>query len=143
MCSCRLSTCLCVVYVGEVWAYLPLAPLGCKSSHRSLVKIFFFFFFFFFIQCLGDGKVSRFFAKAFVFLKNITMFFMVFLIFLLFIRFAYSKVLCPKVDCLNLEKVMQFVRICKAVSCSSVSVQKSQCGSSASFALYACLFKLL
>ena len=126
MCNCRQSTCLCVVYVGEVWAYLPLAPL--------------------FIQCLGDGKVSRFFAKAFVFLKNITMFFMVFLIYVLFIRFAYSKVLCPKVDCLNLEKVMQFVRICKgskAVSCSSVSAQKSQCGSSASFALYACLFKLL
>ena len=47
VCNCRQSTCLCVVYVGEVWAYLPLAPLGCKSSHRSLVKIFFFFFFFF------------------------------------------------------------------------------------------------
>ena len=29
---------------------------------------------FFFIQCLGDGKITWFFAKAFVFLKNITMF---------------------------------------------------------------------
>ena len=36
---------------------------------------------FLFIQCLGDGKVSRFLEKAFVFLKNVTMFFMVFLIF--------------------------------------------------------------
>lgn len=98
---------------------------------------------FLFIQCLGDGKVSLFFAKAFVFLKNIAMFFMVFLIFVLYIRFAYPKVLCPKVDCLSLEKAMQFVRMCKAVSCSSVSVQKSHCGLSASFALYACLFKLL
>ena len=32
---------------------------------------------FLFIGCLVDGKVTRFFAKAFVFLKNITMFFMV------------------------------------------------------------------
>ena len=56
------------------------------------------------------------------------MFFMVFLIFVLYIRFAYPKVLCPKVDCLSLEKAMQFVRMCKAVSCSSVSVQKSHCG---------------
>ena len=36
---------------------------------------------FLFIQCLGYGKVSRFLEKAFVFLKNVTMFFMVFLIF--------------------------------------------------------------
>ena len=27
---------------------------------------------FLFIQCLGDGKVSRFLEKAFVFLKNVT-----------------------------------------------------------------------
>ena len=98
---------------------------------------------FLFIQCLGDGKVSRFLEKAFVFLKNVTMFFMVFFIFVLFIRLVYSKMFCPKVYCLSLEKAMQFVRMCKAVSCSSVSVQNSQCGSSASFALYACLFKLL
>ena len=51
--------------------------------------------------------------------------------------------LCPKVDCLNLEKAMQFVRMCRAVSCSSVSEQNSHCGSSASFALCACLFRLL
>ena len=62
---------------------------------------------------------------------------------MLFIRFVYSKELYPKVDCLNLEKAMQFVRMCKAVSCSSVSEQNLHCGSSACFALYACLFKLL
>ena len=54
-----------------------------------------------YIQCLGDGKVSWFFAKAIVFLKNIAMFFMVQLIFCVkFKRFVYSKVLCPEVDCL-------------------------------------------
>ena len=54
---------------------------------------------FLFIQCLG--KVTRFFAKAFVFLKNITMFFMVGVLQLLHEKFL---LFCP-VDLIGLRCV--------------------------------------
>ena len=56
---------------------------------------------FLFIQCLGDGKVTRFFAKAFVFLKNISMFFMVGVLQLLHEKFL---LFCP-VDLIGLSCV--------------------------------------
>ena len=94
-------------------------------------------------QCLGDGGRSRILVNVRVCLKNVMMVLMSFLGFMFFIRFSRLNEHCPKLYCLILEKATQSVRMCVAVSSSSLTSQCAQCGSSASLILYACLFRLL
>ena len=93
-------------------------------------------------QCLGDGGRSRVLVKVRVCLKNFVMVLISFRgFFVFFIRFPRLNEHCPKLYCLILEKATQSVRMCVAVSSSSLSSQCAQCGSSASFILYCvCMF---
>ena len=78
------------------------------------------------------------------FLKNLIMFLVIcFLVSLFFNSSSNESLGFPKVYCLSSVKAAQSSRMCIAVSVSSVSLQKSHFGLSASFARKAWLLRLL